>query len=83
MFCCCGLLCPFGGSFAAMERNWFAILVKLGLSDGSEDQHLSISDFHSGSQDSGTGGLKVLLTIPPALCVENRITESGSDSKLT
>lgn len=53
-------------SLAAIARNWFAISVKLGLSDGSDDQHLSMSDFHSGSQNSGTGGLKVLLTIPPA-----------------
>ena len=48
-----------------MARSSSAISVKLGLSDGSDDQHLSISDLHSGSQDSGTGGRKVLLKIPP------------------
>lgn len=48
-----------------MARNWFAIAVKLGLSEGSADQHRSISDLHSGSHDSGTEGRKVLLTIPP------------------
>lgn len=48
-------------------RNWLAISVKLGLSDGSADQHLSIKDLHSGSHDSGTGGLSVLLTIPPEI----------------
>lgn len=50
---------------AAIDRNSFAISVKLGLSDGSADQHLSIIDLHSRSQDSGTGGRNVLLTIPP------------------
>lgn len=41
--------------------------MKLGLSDGSGDQHLSISDLHSESQESGIGGRSVLLTIPPEL----------------
>lgn len=50
-----------------MDLSSLAISVKLGLSNGSEDQHLSISDLQSGSQDSGTGGLNVLLTIPPEL----------------
>jgi hypothetical protein len=53
------------GIFAAIARNSFAISVKFGLSDGSADQHLSINDLQSGSQVSGTGGRKVLLTIPP------------------
>ena len=48
-----------------MERNPLAISEKEGLSDGSDDQHLSISNLHSGSQDSGTGGRNVLFTIPP------------------
>lgn len=64
---CCYWFCPLGGSFAAIERNSFAISVKLGLSDGSADQHFSISDLQSGSQDSGIGGRNVLLTIPPEL----------------
>jgi len=55
-----------------MERNPLAISVKEGLSDGSDDQHISISSLHSGSQDSGTGGLKVLFTIPPELCLKNQ-----------
>jgi hypothetical protein len=49
-----------------MERSLFAISVKLGRSDGSVDQHCSISDLHSGSQESGTCGRRVLLTMPPA-----------------
>lgn len=48
-----------------MERNLLAISVKLGLSDGSVDQHCSINDLHSGSQYSGTCGRSLLLTIPP------------------
>lgn len=59
--------CPLGGILAAIERNSFAISVKFGLSDGSDDQHLSINDLHSGSHDSGMGGRSVLLTIPPEL----------------
>lgn len=49
-----------------MERNLPAISVKVGRSDGSVDQHCSISDLHSGSQESGTAGRRVLLTMPPA-----------------
>src|SRR4051812_26530904 len=56
---------PFRGRAAAIERNLVAISVKLGLSNGSADQHCSINDVHSGSHNSGTGGRKVLLTIPP------------------
>lgn len=48
-----------------MDLNSLAMTVKLGLSDGSADQHLSINDFHSGSHDSGMSGRSVLLTIPP------------------
>lgn len=59
--------CPLGGILDCITRSSLAISVKLGLSDGSADQHLSMSDFQSRSQDSGTGGRKVLLTIPPAL----------------
>jgi hypothetical protein len=47
--------------------------VKLGLSDGSEAQHLSINTHHSGSHDSGIEGRKVLLTIPPELYLENQM----------
>lgn len=50
---------------AAKLRNWFATSLNFGLSKGSVDQHLSISDFHSESQYSGIGGRNVLLTIPP------------------
>ncbi|KAL0910304.1 hypothetical protein M5K25_021272 [Dendrobium thyrsiflorum] len=46
-------------SKAAMERNLLAISVKLGLSVGSADQHCSINAPHSGSQESGTVGLRV------------------------
>jgi hypothetical protein len=53
-----------------MERKSLAISVNEGLSDGSDDQHLSISTLHSGSQDSGTRGRKVLFTMPPELCLE-------------
>lgn len=60
-------ICPFGWIFAAIDRNSFAISVKLGLSGSSDDQHLSINDLHSGSQPSGTGGRSVLLTIPPEM----------------
>lgn len=59
--------CGFGEIFADMDLSSLAISVKLGLSDGSEDQHLSISDLQSGSQVSGSGGLSVLLTIPPEI----------------
>ena len=44
--CCRGLLCPLRGIFAAMACNWFAISMKLDLSEGSDAQHLSISNFH-------------------------------------
>ena len=57
--------CSFGGTLEVMVRNWFATSVKLGLSDGSALQHLSINILHSGSHDSGTAGRSVLLTIPP------------------
>lgn len=50
-----------------MDRNSFAISVKHGLSDGSDDQHLSMSDLQSGLHESGTGGRNVLLTIPPII----------------
>lgn len=59
--------CPLGGILDCITRSSLAISVKLGLSDGSADQHRSMSDFQSESQDSGTGGRSVLLTIPPAL----------------
>jgi hypothetical protein len=65
-----------GGSFAAIARNSFAISVKLGLSDGSDDQHLPITDLQSGSQDSGIGGRNVLLTIPPEI-IEVQIVSSS------
>jgi hypothetical protein len=60
-FCGCALV-----GEAAMARRLLPISVKLGLSDGSADQHCSINALHWGSQDSGTGGRSVLFTIPPA-----------------
>jgi hypothetical protein len=48
-----------------MARRFVPTSVKLGLAEGSADQHCSISDLHWGSQDSGTGGRSVLFTIPP------------------
>lgn len=58
-----------------MERNSCAMSVKLGLSDGSDDQHLSISDLHSGSQDSGTSGRNVLLTMPPEFSIQKTFND--------
>lgn len=63
---------------AVIERSSFAISVKLGLSDGSDDQHLSISDLHSGSHDSGIGGRNVLLTIPPNPHFKSMISDTNS-----
>jgi len=59
-FCGCALV-----GEAAMARRLLPISVKLGLSDGSADQHCSINALHWESQDSGTGGRSVLFTIPP------------------
>lgn len=64
-FWACTLACPFCGRAAAIDLSLSAISVKLGLSAGSADQHLSIRALHSDSQDSSTGGRNVLLTIPP------------------
>lgn len=64
-----GEFCALGEILAAIDRNSLAISVKFGLSDGSDDQHLSINNVHSGSQCSGIGGRKVLLTIPPEFCL--------------
>jgi len=66
-----GEFCALGEILAAIDRNSFAISVKVGLSDGSDDQHLSINIVHSGSQHSGIGGRKVLLTIPPEFFFSN------------
>jgi len=49
-----------------MARKRLAISVNDGRAMGSGAQHCSISNLHSGSQKLGTGGLKVLLTMPPA-----------------
>lgn len=49
-----------------MTRSLFVISVNDGLAEGSKDQHSSINFFHSESQRSGIGGLRVLLTIPPS-----------------
>ena len=49
-----------------MLRSLFVISVNDGLAAGSGDQQSSISFFHSVSQRFGIGGLRVLLTIPPA-----------------
>lgn len=51
---------------ADIDLNLFVISVNEGRAGGSDDQHCSISFFHSGSQWSGRGGLSVFLTIPPA-----------------
>lgn len=51
---------------ADIARRRLAIWVKDGLCAGSGDQHCSISFLHSRSQVTGTGGLNVLFTIPPA-----------------
>ena len=59
-FCGCALV-----GEVAMARNLLTTSVKLGLSDGSANQHCSISELHCGSHDSGTGGRRVLFTIPP------------------
>ena len=48
-----------------MFRSFREISENDGLSDGSEDQQLSIKDFHSGSHHVGIWGRNVLLTIPP------------------
>jgi hypothetical protein len=56
-----------------MERSRFTTSVKLGRSDGSVAQHCSISALHSRSHVSGTGGRRVLLTMPPekgTVCVK-------------
>jgi hypothetical protein len=49
-----------------MLRSLFVISVNDGLASGSEAQHSSINFLHPVSQCSGTGGLSVLLTIPPS-----------------
>jgi hypothetical protein len=53
--------------------GWLLALIRVGstslkdgLFSGSFDQHRSISSLHCGSHDAGTGGLNVLLKIPPA-----------------
>lgn len=66
-------VCPLAGILAAIKRNSLAIYVKFGLCSGSIAQHLSISDLHSGSQFTGTGGLKVLLTIPSIYMLQNKM----------
>ena len=47
-------------------RKRRAISLNDGRATGSGAQHCSIRNFHSGSQELGTGGLSVLLTMPPA-----------------
>lgn len=49
----------------AICRRRPAISVKHGRTVGSGAQHSSISLLHSGSQELGMGGLRVLFTIPP------------------
>ena len=58
----------------AIERNLLAISVKVGLSNGSAAQHLSIRDLQSGSQFSGTGGLNVLLIMPPVYTLQESVS---------
>ncbi|KAI6682365.1 hypothetical protein NL676_036246 [Syzygium grande] len=64
--------------FKAIEHNSLAISAKLGLSDGSDDQHLSISDFHSGLQDAGTCGRSVLFKMPPDLIAISLVSSQYS-----
>jgi hypothetical protein len=54
-----------------MARSMLTISVKVGRSDGSADQHCSISRLQCGSHESGTGGRRVSLTIPPGLIVHH------------
>jgi hypothetical protein len=49
-----------------MTRKRLVISVNDGRAKGSGAQHCSISNLHSESQKLGTGGLRVLLTMPPA-----------------
>ena len=49
-----------------MSRKRLVISVNDGRAKGSGAQHCSISNLHSESQKLGTGGLRVLLTMPPA-----------------
>ena len=57
--------CGFVWMAVDINRRRLAISVKDGLAAGSGAQHCSISLLHSGSQELGTGGLSVLLTMPP------------------
>lgn len=57
---------PLVWSAADITRNLFVISVNDGRAAGSGDQHCSISFRHSGSQQSGTGGRRVLFIIPPS-----------------
>lgn len=57
----CGFVCV----AADITRRRLAISVKDGRAVGSGAQHCSIRLLHSVSQELGTGGLSVLLTMPP------------------
>lgn len=49
---------------ADMVRRSFAISEKDGLESGSDDQHLSINDLHTGSHQLGISGRRFPLIIP-------------------
>lgn len=50
---------------AAIFLNFCDISENDGLNAGSEDQQLSIKDFHSGSHQEGILGRMELFTMPP------------------
>lgn len=50
---------------AAIFRNVWDVSEKDGLDAGSEDQQVSIKDFHSGSHQVGILGRMLLFTMPP------------------
>lgn len=49
---------------ADIVRSSFAISEKAGLDSGSDDQHLSISDFQAGSHQLGISGRRLPLIMP-------------------
>jgi hypothetical protein len=56
---------PLAASAASIDLRLLAISENDGLSDGSADQQASISALYVASHHLGTGGRRVLLTIPP------------------
>ena len=60
------LVCPLDGRALDIDRSRLVTSENEGRAPGSVDQHCSINFLHSGSQRSGTGGLRVSFRIPPA-----------------